>query len=137
MSASAPLARRLDASVSDAPTVELAHQLMTQLQVGNADLFRGALELLGWCVREVQDGRRIASVGALDESVREVTMPLLSPSRVQRRLVVSEAAAAQIAYLLEQPAAPPPALRELMERTRRQSAAPPPPTSTTRAGRKK
>jgi len=43
--------RRLDTSVTDAPTVEKAQRLMAILETGNADLYRGALDVFDWCVR--------------------------------------------------------------------------------------
>jgi len=118
MGRTATLPARLDTSVSDAPTIEQAHHLMAQLQIGNADLYRNALELLGWCVREVQDGRRIASLDEDGANVREVTMPIMSPTRVNKHILVSEAGMQQIVHLLENPPEPTDALRALMARTR-------------------
>ncbi len=112
------LPNRLDTSVSDAPTIEQAHHLMAQLQIGNADLYRNAVELFGWCVREVQEGRRIASVDHAGQPVREVAMPIMNPARVSRYIVVSGEGAQQIAHLLDNPPAPTEALRALMARTR-------------------
>lgn len=125
MGRGASLPKRLDTSVSDAPTIEQAHHLMAQLQVGNAELFRNAMELLGWCVREVQDGRRIASISEEGESVREMTMPIISPARVQKRILVNDEGLQQIAHLVENPPAPTPALRDLMVRTRHMKTAAP------------
>ncbi len=123
MTKTAP-APRLDTSVSDGPTIEQAQRLMAHLGLGNADLYRTAVELLNWCVGEVGAGRRIASVDQEGRSVREIAMPALNASRVQRRLTVSEEGMQQITRLLAEPPEPTPALRELMERTRQMRAAP-------------
>ncbi len=121
----APSPTRLDTSVTDRPTIEQAHQLMAQLEIGNADLYRSAVELLGWCVREVREGRRIASVDDRGEPVREVAMPVLTYARTRRRLTVAEEALEQVVHLVEHPPAPTPALRDLMARTRAMREEPP------------
>ncbi|CAN5771497.1 hypothetical protein BH11GEM1_BH11GEM1_33780 [soil metagenome] len=58
-------AQRLDTSVSDTATVQKAQRLMSVLNTGNADLFRGALDVFDWCVRQVQEGRHIGAIDVL------------------------------------------------------------------------
>ena len=48
----------------------------------------------------------------------EVTMPIMSPTRVNKQILVSEAGMQQIVHLLENPPEPTDALRALMARTR-------------------
>ena len=107
-------AQRLDTSVSDTATVQKAQRLMSVLNTGNADLFRGALDVFDWCVRQVQEGRHI---GAIDESghmTRELVTPLLEAARDHGRITLDSDAFNQIVQVLERPAQPTPALRELM-----------------------
>ncbi|MCC6244919.1 MAG: hypothetical protein IT353_18880 [Gemmatimonadaceae bacterium] len=76
-------APRFDATLMDAPSVLRAQRLMSTLQTGNADLFRGALDVLDWCVRQVQEGRRIASVDPAKnpDGIREFSSPFLEAAR--------------------------------------------------------
>lgn len=115
-------AKRLDTSVTDSPTVEKAQRLMTVLDTGNADLYRGALDVFDWCVRQVQEGRHIASI---DDSgdvarARELSTPMLDAARRHKsnertgRIVLHGEAFDQVTQLLERPAQPTPALRALM-----------------------
>ncbi len=126
MGRTAPIPNRLDTSVSDAPTIEQAYQLMSQLDIGNADLYRNAVELMSWCVREVRDGRRIASIDEDGKSIREVSMPIMNPARVQKRILVSDEGMQQIVHLIENPPEPTQALRDLMARTRQMRTTPAP-----------
>jgi hypothetical protein len=111
---------RLDASLTDPPTVQRAQRLMALLQAGNAELFRGALDILEWCVKQVREGRHIAS---LDETgdvarAREFSSPLLEAARQDdRRLELHAEAFDRVTQLLEAPPQPTPALRELMAET--------------------
>jgi hypothetical protein len=86
-------APRLDATLTDMSSVHRAQRLMNTLGTGNADLFRGALDVLDWCVREVQDGRRIGSIDPR---------------------VLHGAAFDRVMQLIESPPEPTPALRQLM-----------------------
>ena len=107
-------AQRLDTSVSDARTVQKAQRLMSVLNTGNADLYRGALDVFDWCVRQVQEGRHI---GAIDESghmTRQLVTPLLEAARDHGRITLHSDAFDQIVQVLERPAEPTRALRELM-----------------------
>lgn len=107
-------AHRLDASVTDAPTVQKAQRLMAVLDAGNADLFRGALDVLDWCVRQVQEGRHIASVMENGGVARELSTPLLDTARRHNRIVLHTEAFDQVVKLLDRPAQPTPALRDLL-----------------------
>ena len=117
MGRSMATASRLDTTVTDAPTVQLAHRLMDAFGVGNADLYRNALTLFEWCARQVQEGRHIASIDESGDVTRELALPLLESARPQGRLVLHAEAFQRMVELLEGPAAPTPALRALMTET--------------------
>jgi hypothetical protein len=97
---------------------------MNTLHTGNADLFRGALDVLDWCVRQVQEGRRIASIDPTKsmDGVREFSSPLLEAARhedlddpwVPRVLLLHGEAFDRVVQLIESPPEPTPALRQLM-----------------------
>ena len=109
--------QRLDISVTDAATVQKAQRLASLLATGNADLFRNALEMFDWCVREVRAGRHImATESDHVEGARELLMPLLESARHEHGpLVLHAAAFDRIVEILEQPPAQPTAaLRTLM-----------------------
>jgi hypothetical protein len=105
---------RLDATLTDRPTVERAERLMALLHTGNADLFRGALDVFDWCVRQVQDGRRIASLGDTGDT-REFSTPLLEAARQEdRRIPLHGEAFDRVAELIAAPPKPTADLRELL-----------------------
>lgn len=119
MGRTAAITPRLDTSVTDAPTINKAQRLMATLHAGNADLFRGALDLLDWCVREVQEGRRIASIDPRDDipRARQFSTPLLEAARSNdhaHRIELHAEAFDQIVQLLDTPVEPTDALRALM-----------------------
>jgi hypothetical protein len=105
---------RLETSVTDAPTVQKAKRLMALLQTGNADLFRGALDILDWCVRQVLEGRHIASIDDRGGMTRELSAPLLDAVRPTERMVLHTEAFDRVVEILQQPSEPTPELRELM-----------------------
>lgn len=96
---------------------------MNTLDTGNADLFRGALDVLDWCVRQVQEGRRIASVDPSKsmDGMREFSSPLLDAARHEDTgvpwapRVLHGAAFDRVMQLVESPPEPTPALRRLMD----------------------
>lgn len=116
------MSARLDASVTDAPTVQKAQRLMALLHTGNADLFRGALDVLDWCVRQVQEGRHVASVDDRGGMTRELSAPLLDAVRPPERMELHAEAFDRVVEILQQPAEPTPALRELMAAAHAQQA---------------
>ncbi len=95
---------------------------MNTLHTGNADLFRGALDVLDWCVREVKEGRRIGSIDPSKnvDGVREFSSPLLDAARHEGMeepwapRVLHGEAFDRVVQLIESPAEPTPALRQLM-----------------------
>lgn len=108
--------KRLDTSVTDSATVQKATRLMTELETGNADLFRGALDVFDWCVRQVQEGRHIVATDDRGPA-KELVTPLLEAARAHGRMVLHAAAFDEIARVLDRPAQPTDALRELMAET--------------------
>lgn len=122
MGRAASRTQRLDTSVTDAPTVEKAQRLMAVLGTGNADLYRGALDVFDWCVRQRQEGRHIASIDESGNVVREreLSTPLLeaaariTPTERSGHIVLHGEAFDQVTELLDRPAQPTPALRALM-----------------------
>ena len=105
---------RLDTSVTDAATVQKALRLMATLNTGNADLFRGALDVFDWCVQQVQAGRHIMATDESGHAALELITPLLGAARDQGRTVLHTRAFNQVVRLLERPAQPTSALRDLM-----------------------
>lgn len=119
MKRTAATTSRLDASITDAPTFNKAQWLMATLQAGNADLFRGALDILDWCVREVQEGRRIASIDPQDDTTRarQFSTPLLEAARLHnraQRIELHSEAFDQVVHIINHPSPPTDALRALM-----------------------
>lgn len=106
--------KRLDTSVTDAPTVQKATRLMAVLDTGNADLYRGALDVFEWCVRQVQEGRHIMATDEVGRAPVELSTPLLEAARGHGRLVLHAEAFDEVVRVLERPAEPTDALRELM-----------------------
>lgn len=109
-------AKRLDTSVTDAPTVDKASRLMAMLDTGNADLFRGALDVFDWCVRQVREGRHIVATDDSGRSI-ELATPLLEAARGRDRIVLGAAAFDEVVRLVERAPAPTAELRELMAET--------------------
>lgn len=107
-------ARRLDTSVTDAATVQKATRLMGMLEAGNADLFRGALDVFDWCVRQVQEGRHIMATDDAGRAAVELVTPLLEVAREHSRITLHADAFDTVARLVERPAQPTQALRDLM-----------------------
>ena len=115
---------RLDTSVTDALTIQKAQRLMARLQVGNADLYRYALDALDWCVRQRQEGRQIASLGPTNTMVRELSAPYLESAAVDDRVVHLDGAAFDQIVSLGDANTPPPApLRTLMDEARARALA--------------
>jgi hypothetical protein len=114
---------RLDTSVTDALTIQKAQRLMARLRVGNADLYRYALDALDWCVRQRQEGRQIASLGPT-AMVRELSAPYLEAATLDDRVVLLDGAAFdQIVSLNAAHTTPSDELRALMEEARERAAA--------------
>ncbi len=110
---------RLDTSVTDALTIQKAQRLMARLQVGNADLYRYALDALDWCVRQRQEGRQIASLGPTNAVVRELSAPYLEAAALDDRVVYLDGAAFdQIVSLGAANTTPTAPLQELMDEVR-------------------
>jgi hypothetical protein len=115
-------APRLDATLTDVSSVHRAQRLMNTLRTGNADLFRGALDVLDWCVREVRDGRLIGSIDPDKhvDGIREFSSPLLEAARHEHvdapnaPRLLHGAAFDRVVQLIESPPEPTPALRQLM-----------------------
>ncbi|WP_373065149.1 hypothetical protein [Gemmatimonas sp.] len=115
---------RLDTSVTDAPTIQKAQRLMARLDVGNAELYRCALDALDWCVRQRQEGRQIASLGPANSNIRELSATYLDAASLDERLVYLDGAAFdQIVSLGSTAATPPEALRTLMSEARERATA--------------
>ena len=115
---------RLDTSVTDALTIQKAQRLMTRLQVGNADLYRYALDALDWCVRQRQEGRQIVSLGPTNTMVRELSAPYLDAAALDDRVVYLDGAAFdQIVSLGDANTPPPATLRALMNEARERAPA--------------
>ena len=115
---------RLDTSVTDALTIQKAQRLMTRLQVGNADLYRYALDALDWCVRQRQEGRQIASLGPTNTMVRELSAPYLDAAALDDRVVYLDGAAFdQIVSLGDANTPPPATLLALMNEARERAPA--------------
>lgn len=108
-------ALRLEATFNDATDVEQVERLQAVLKTGNAELIRNALQLMDWCVRQVRQGRHIASVTD-DGAVREFDMPVLERARATNRISVSDAAYSQMMALIQNPPEPTAGLRELFAR---------------------
>lgn len=117
---------RLDTTVTDAPTIQLAHRLMDAFGVGNADLYRNALTLFEWCARQVQEGRHIASINESGDVARELALPLLEAARPHGRLVLHPEAFDRVVELVERPATPTPTLQALMAETHARRRVPTP-----------
>ena len=115
---------RLDTSVTDALTIQKAQRLMARLQVGNADLYRYALDALDWCVRQRQEGRQIASLGPTNTMVRELSAPYLDAAALDDRVVYLDGAAFdQIVSLGDANTPPPATLLALMNEARERAPA--------------
>jgi hypothetical protein len=118
-------AQRLDATFSDPGTIQKIHRLMTLLEAGKADVFRGALDVFDWCIRQVQEGRQIASISENGTSIRELATPLLEAAREQQHMRLNAEAFDTMAYLVVNPPEPTSELRELMAEARaRHTSAP-------------
>lgn len=109
--------KRLDTSVTDTATVERATRLMATLRTGNADLYRGALDVLDWCVVQVQNGRHIMATNENGQPALEFSSPLLSAVRPDNHLTLDAEAFDEVVRILERPAEPTQALRDLMAGT--------------------
>lgn len=114
MARSTAATQRLDTSVTDTATVAKATRLMSVLETGNADLYRGALDVFDWCVRQVQEGRHIMATDDNGQAAIELVTPLLEAARDHGRIVLHAEAFDQIVELIERPAQPTTFLRELM-----------------------
>lgn len=111
--------KRLDTSVTDAATVEKATRLMGMLDTGNADLYRGALQVFDWCVRQVQDGRHIMATDEAGKPAVELSTPLLDAARgASSRLVLDARAFDEVVRILDHPDQTTDALRDLMAGSR-------------------
>src|SRR5690606_28264178 len=80
--------KRLDTSVTDTPTVQKATRLMSTLGTGNADLYRGALDVFDWCVRQVRMGRHIMATDEAGLASVELSTPLLDAARQNNRITL-------------------------------------------------
>lgn len=107
--------KRLDTSVTDAPTLARATRLMETLESGNADLYRTALSVLEWCVEQAKRGRHIMATDESGHPAIELSSPHLDAVRMDSDRIKLEAAAFDaVVRILDKPAEPTPALRELM-----------------------
>ncbi|HYW31099.1 MAG TPA: hypothetical protein VE869_06290 [Gemmatimonas sp.] len=92
---------------------------METLDAGNADLFRDALVLMDWWVREIRAGRRIVSVDAQEDILRgrEFSTPLLDSAGTidrERHIALHGVAFDQVVQILQRPPQPTAALRALV-----------------------
>lgn len=108
---------RLETTINDSADAAQVEWLNSTLRTKTAELVRDAIMVLGWAVREVSAGRRIASVDSQGNNVREFTSPLLERAGwiVRERLVLEPESTERIAELVQNPPAPNAALRELMQ----------------------
>ncbi len=107
---------RIEANLTDTAEVQQVEWLQSILGVKKRTrLLRDALALLGWAVREVVAGRRIASISA-NGAIREFSTTLLErASWMQREAVVfSPEGMEQVAEMIANPPEPSEQLRELM-----------------------
>ena len=83
----------------------------------NAVVLRDALVLLAWAVREIMEGRRIASIDRQGSSLREFSSPLLDRATwLQRETIeLTPDGFARVAELVSTPPAPTGELRELLK----------------------
>lgn len=122
MARALPKQRRLDTSVTDTPTITKALRLKESLNVGNADLYRSALDVFDWCVREVIAGRRITAVGGRDDAPRELVTPSLQwardtaeeLARKTPKIILDSSAFDRVVELVRNPEPPTEELRNLM-----------------------
>lgn len=105
---------RLDTSVTDGATIQKAKRLMSTLGTGNADLYRGALDVFDWCVRQVRMGRHIMATDETGGAPVELSTPLLEAARQSNRITLDAAAFDEFVRIRERPAEPTQALRDLM-----------------------
>ncbi len=109
------LPRRLDTSVTDAPTVQRATRLMEELDAGNADLYRAALDVFDWCVQQARRGRHIMATDEGGRPAIELSTPHLEAARASaRRITLDGDAFDAVVRILERPGEPTDALRKLM-----------------------
>ncbi len=82
----------------------------------NAAVLRDALVLLAWAVREIMEGRRIASIDRQGSSLREFSSPLLDRATWLQRdtIELTPDGFARVAELVSTPPAPTGELRELL-----------------------
>jgi hypothetical protein len=106
--------RRLDTSVSDAPTVQKATRLMKTLGAGNADLYRAALDVLDWCVQQARQGRHIMATDDSGRPAIELWAPLLAAVRPDGRITLDAEAFDEVVRILERPGEPTQELRDLV-----------------------
>jgi hypothetical protein len=107
--------KRLDTSVTDAPTLARATRLMAVLETGNADLYRTALSVLEWCVLQAKRGRHIMATDASGHPAVELSTPLLDSVRLDSDSIrLDDPAFDAVVRILETRPAPTPALRALM-----------------------
>ncbi len=111
-------ATRLDATFSDPGTIQKTHRLMALLAANKTDVFRGALDVFDWCVRQVEEGRQIASIGPEGAPIRELATPLLEAARELQRIRLTAESFDTMAYLIATPPAPTAELRLLMAEAR-------------------
>ncbi|MEX0892241.1 MAG: DUF1778 domain-containing protein [Gemmatimonadota bacterium] len=87
---------------------------MRTLGTGNADLYRGALDVFDWCVRQVQTGRHIMATDESGHAPIELSTPLLDAARGDNRITLDAEAFDEFVRILERPAEPTQTLRDLM-----------------------
>jgi hypothetical protein len=111
--------KRLDTSVTDAPTLARATRLMDTLEAGNADLYRAALSVFEWCVEQAKRGRHIMATDDSGHPAIELSHPQLDAVRMSQDRIKLEATAFDaVVQILANPDEPTPALRELMSGAR-------------------
>lgn len=106
--------KRLDTSVTDAPTVRKATRLMSALGTGNADLYRAALDVFDWCVQQTKQGRHIMATDSSGRPAIELWTPLLGAVKADDRITLDAEAFDEVVRILERPGKPTQALRDLV-----------------------
>lgn len=112
---------RVEASLTDELDVERLNWLRDALgEAKSASLVREALVVYGWAVRQVLEGRRLASVDPEGRPIQEFTTPLLERATwaawARREPVkVSPEGLKRISRLVEDPPEPTEELRKLMK----------------------
>lgn len=106
--------KRLDTSVTDAPTVQKAKRLMRTLGTGNADLYRAAIDVFDWCVQQTRQGRHIMATDDSGRPAVELWTPLLDAARASDRITLEAEAFDEVVRILERPGEPTQALRDLV-----------------------